>query len=151
MHATYHVLGYCRSTVGGHDVWDPADPASGLRLQLRSVPRTSINLMNYRAVLDLLRLLLLLEAPPPPRIELRVGCYAVVQQLNGDMPVRAPHVRDAIRDIRAAQSALFDARGSVVARVAYVRDIVPPPLPSPLPSPASSPPPPASSPPPPRK
>lgn len=92
MSTTLNVLGYCRSTVGGYDVWVPGEPAPAL-LQLRDVANTSINRMNYLAVHDcLLHVRAAIDAPE--QLELRIGCYAVHGQLVGSIPVRQAHCRD---------------------------------------------------------
>jgi len=95
---TFCILGYCRSTVGGYDVWsnDPTDPCLWHNLQ-RNIPNTSINAMNYMAVVDCLDHILdmveysheytNLEARP--HVYIQCGCFMVCQQLNGQMQSNA--------------------------------------------------------------
>jgi len=88
--ATLNVLGFCRSTVGGYDVWTSGDSAL---MRRRNVAGTTINRMNYQAVYDcLVHVLASIDAPQ--QLELRIGCYSVVGQLTGCIPARLAHVRD---------------------------------------------------------
>lgn len=79
---TYYVLGYCRSTVGGFDVW----ANDHILFSETNVLDTTINKMNYNA-LNLL-LTFLCEFPPntiDQDINIQCGCFMVWQQINRHM------------------------------------------------------------------
>lgn len=135
-----NVLGYCRSTVGGFDVWVPGAEAP-LRA-LRGAPATTINLMNFAAAEAALEWFADRWAAAaaaatispemdgeerrrrPPRIELRVGCFAVAGLLSGRVPARAPHVVERCERFAALCRARLPVGAEV--RVVYVRGLDPP-------------------------
>jgi hypothetical protein len=135
--STMNVLGYCRSTVGGFDVWAPG--AAAPLCALRGALATSINRMNFAATEAALEWFAdhwamyaarsaaaseEEEHRPPPLIELRVGCFAVAGLLSGRVPARAPHVIAMCERFAALRSARLPAGAEV--RVVYVRGLDPP-------------------------
>lgn len=128
-----NVLGYCRSTVGGFDVW-PQGAAAPV-CSLRGAPATTINLMNFaaaEAALEWLADRCWTESvraatgagATPPQIELRVGCFAVAGLLSGRVPARKPHVIARCERFAALRHARLPAGAEV--RVVYVRGLDPP-------------------------
>lgn len=93
---TFRVLGYCRSTVGGYDIWEYNGLESTMCswfIKQRNVADTSINVMNYMAVIKCLEHINdmteymheYINLDARPRIEIICGCFMVCQQLNGTM------------------------------------------------------------------
>lgn len=148
-----NVLGYCRSTVGGYDVWQPPQttpsppppppqPSPSSRRQLlmmlqqpqlqsRGVVGTTINRMNYQAAIDCLASVATRldedgedEGEDDLLLLLRVGCYSVAGQLTGTIPVRRPHVRELGERVAALVLRLLTKR--VHVRFEYAADLDPP-------------------------
>ena len=98
--STYFVLGYCRSTFGGFDVWsaDRAKKETTRVIETRRLePNTTINKMNYAGLVCCLDHILTTVAPTivptiaPTAIKennsrtitVICGCFLVCQHMNG--------------------------------------------------------------------
>lgn len=100
----YFVLGYCRSTFGGYDVWTDEPETYNMRDEpekknigtLRLAPNTTINRMNYAGLVCCLESILNTHVPPPhldnltnPKvpsihnITIVCGCFIVCQHMSG--------------------------------------------------------------------
>lgn len=92
---TFNVYGYCRSTVGGYYIWETNEPKNCIPYKCSEIdiPSTSINVMNYTAMIKCLHYIDSLDVYNSfpisfefrPKLMIRCGCFIVCQQLNGKM------------------------------------------------------------------
>jgi len=95
---TFCTFGYCRSTVGGYDIWE-SETTHILNhiIKCSNICSTSINVMNYTAVIECLSHINNMteytheyaNMDARPRVNIVCGCFMVCQQLNKTMQSNA--------------------------------------------------------------
>ena len=117
----YCVYGYCRSTVGGYDVWTQ-DTQKRLLLSESNIRNTTINKMNYLAVFELLSALHNTIVPEPDDpIVIVCNCSLMYKQLCGHLECKllAPEFKEV-------QKQLFRIKQISLVEFVYDNQLYPP-------------------------